>query len=122
MKMCLPPVFVLVNRDKQIPVWPNPLKTTTKSLPIFCPMEHQATILQKFWVHFHQHPEIPLNDANGTHLKANEIHHGAAKDMYCTTIVKNITWHKFGHTHGIGGIHRINGHCGQDLHIQRFPK
>jgi hypothetical protein len=45
-------------------------------------MEHQATILQKFRIHFHQHPELPLNDADGTHLSANEIHHGAAKDMY----------------------------------------
>jgi hypothetical protein len=82
MRTCLPPVFVLVNGNKWIPVWPNPPKATAKSLPIFCPMEHRATILQKFRIHFHQHPKLPLNDANGTHLDANEIRQGAAKDMY----------------------------------------
>lgn len=82
MRTCLPPVFILVNGDKRIPVWPNPPKTAAKSLPMFCQIEHRATILQKFRIHFHQHPEIPLNDADGTHLDANEIHHGAAKDTY----------------------------------------
>ncbi|KAJ7884236.1 hypothetical protein B0H13DRAFT_1565741, partial [Mycena leptocephala] len=32
--------------------------------------------------HGHQHPEIPFNDSNKTHLTADEIHHGAVLDMY----------------------------------------
>ncbi|KAJ7079335.1 hypothetical protein C8R44DRAFT_654132, partial [Mycena epipterygia] len=32
--------------------------------------------------HGHWHPEIPFNDREKTHLSAEEIHHGAALDMY----------------------------------------
>ncbi|KAJ7434187.1 hypothetical protein B0H11DRAFT_1757961, partial [Mycena galericulata] len=35
-----------------------------------------------FRTHFHQHPEIPMGDEEGTFLSAAEIHHGATQDMY----------------------------------------
>ncbi|KAJ7773722.1 hypothetical protein DFH07DRAFT_723169, partial [Mycena maculata] len=35
-----------------------------------------------FRIHFHQHPEIPMEDENGTFLSAEEIHYGAVQDMY----------------------------------------
>lgn len=53
-----------------------------KSLPVFCPKEFRQIILQKFRTHFHQHPEIPIGDEAGTLLSAEEIHYGAAQDMY----------------------------------------
>ncbi|KAJ6557685.1 hypothetical protein B0H19DRAFT_946891, partial [Mycena capillaripes] len=51
-------------------------------LPQFCPLEHRATILEKYRIHGHQHPEIPFNDPEKTYLTADEIHHGAVLDMY----------------------------------------
>lgn len=79
---CLPPVFVLVHGDSRIPVWPNPPKMVKDKLPDFCPKEHRPSIVEKFRIHFHQHPEIPFNDDNKTHFSAQEIHQGATKDMY----------------------------------------
>ncbi|PBK89865.1 hypothetical protein ARMGADRAFT_935150, partial [Armillaria gallica] len=32
--------------------------------------------------HLHQHPNIPLNDAEETRLTPNEIYHGTVKEMY----------------------------------------
>jgi hypothetical protein len=79
---CLPPVFILKNGDSRVPIWPNPPSTSKASLPTFCPKEYRQTILQKFRVHFHQHPVIPMGDEEGTLLSAEEIHHGAVRDMY----------------------------------------
>jgi hypothetical protein len=78
----LPPVFILVEDGKHIPIWPNPPKVARSDLPAFCPKEFQAKITAKFRVHFNQHPEIPLNDERGTRLTAEEIYEGAARDMY----------------------------------------
>lgn len=50
--------------------------------PIFCPKEHRPSIVEKFRTHLHQHPAIPFNDDDGTHLTPAEIHYGAVKDMY----------------------------------------
>ncbi|KAJ7509255.1 hypothetical protein B0H11DRAFT_2216952 [Mycena galericulata] len=79
---CLPPVFILKTGDSRIPIWPNPPAVTKSALPIFCPKEHRKIILEKFRTHFHQHPEIPMGDEEGTFLSAAEIHHGATQDMY----------------------------------------
>ncbi|KAJ7743489.1 hypothetical protein DFH07DRAFT_749939, partial [Mycena maculata] len=35
-----------------------------------------------FCTHFHQHPEIPMADEEGTFLSAEEIHYGPTQDMY----------------------------------------
>ncbi|TFK47320.1 hypothetical protein OE88DRAFT_1600820, partial [Heliocybe sulcata] len=35
-----------------------------------------------FRIHYHQHPAIPFDDVEGTHLTADEIHEGAVSDMY----------------------------------------
>ena len=61
---CHPPIFIPVTDGKCIPVWPAPLKVTKGDLPIFCPKEHQPTIIEKFHIHLHQHPQIPFNDKN----------------------------------------------------------
>ncbi|KZP16530.1 hypothetical protein FIBSPDRAFT_912280 [Athelia psychrophila] len=37
--------------------------------------------MQKYVIHFHQHPGIPF-DEKGTHLTASEIHEGAGNNMY----------------------------------------
>ena len=79
---CRPPVFILVTDGKRIPVWPAPPKVMKGDLPIFCPKEHRATIVEKFRIHLHQHPQIPFNDENKTCLTSQEIYRGAAKDMY----------------------------------------
>jgi hypothetical protein len=50
--------------------------------PIFCPVEHRRIVVEKFKVHFHQHPSTPLNDSEGTYLTTEEIHEGAVNDMY----------------------------------------
>ncbi|KAJ6611088.1 hypothetical protein B0H10DRAFT_1810288, partial [Mycena sp. CBHHK59/15] len=55
---------------------------TKVPLPIFCPKEFRSIILQKFRTHFHQHPEIPMADKDGTLLTAEEIHDRATRDMY----------------------------------------
>ena len=65
-----------------MPVWPAPPKITKSKLPIFCPLEHCLKIIEKFHVHLHQHPQIPLNDEDNSCLTAGEIHRGAVKDMY----------------------------------------
>ncbi|KAF8225146.1 hypothetical protein L208DRAFT_1112048, partial [Tricholoma matsutake] len=39
-------------------------------------------IVEKFCIHLHQHPQIPLNDEDHSCLTAREIHCGAVKDMY----------------------------------------
>jgi hypothetical protein len=68
--------------DKRIPIWPAPPKVIKSSLPIFCPLEHHTIIVKKFHIHLHQHPQIPLNDAQNLLLTAQEIHYSAVKDMY----------------------------------------
>ena len=73
---------MLTTGDKHIPIWPAPPKVTKSSLPIFCPLEHRAIIVEKFRIHLHQHPQIPLNDTQNSLLTAQEIHYGAVKDMY----------------------------------------
>ncbi|KAF8224828.1 hypothetical protein L208DRAFT_1509329, partial [Tricholoma matsutake] len=79
---CCPPVFILITDGKCILIWPAPPKVTKRDLPIFCPKEHRATIIEKFRIHLHQHPQIPFNDENKTCLTSQEIYRGAAKDMY----------------------------------------
>ena len=79
---CLPPIFILKEGEKRIPVWPNPPKVTAKELPVFCPKEHRPAIIERFRVHLHQHPDIPFNDEHGTCLTAEEIYEGAVWDMY----------------------------------------
>ncbi|KIM44630.1 hypothetical protein M413DRAFT_66881, partial [Hebeloma cylindrosporum] len=44
-----------------------------------------------FRIHFHQHPAIPLDDDEGTYLKAEEIHEGAVKDMYQYCFENNLS-------------------------------
>ncbi|KAF8229163.1 hypothetical protein L208DRAFT_1106991, partial [Tricholoma matsutake] len=48
----------------------------------FCPVEHCTAIVEKFCIHLHQHPQIPLNDKHNSCLTAQEIHCRAVKDMY----------------------------------------
>ncbi|KAG8938810.1 hypothetical protein FRC04_007517 [Tulasnella sp. 424] len=79
---CRPPVFVLIKGDRRIPVWPNPPSVPKKDLPTFCPKEYRTPIVEKFRRHFCHHPLIPLNDADGTCLSAEEIHEAAVYDMY----------------------------------------
>ncbi|KAG8900052.1 hypothetical protein FRC00_000052 [Tulasnella sp. 408] len=79
---CRPPVFVLVNGGRRIPVWPNPASAPKKDLSTFCPKEYRTPIVEKFRRHFCLHPLIPLNDADGTCLTAEEIHEAAVYDMY----------------------------------------
>lgn len=79
---CLPPLFVLTQGEQRIPIWPNPPKMKKKELPPFCPPEFRETIVQKYRIHGHQHPEIPFNDPDQPHLTADEIHRGAVRDMY----------------------------------------
>jgi hypothetical protein len=75
-------MIVLIAGGKRTPVWPAPPKVTKADLPIFCQKEHRPTIVEKFRVHLHQHPQIPLNDEQFTCLTSQEIYHGAVKDMY----------------------------------------
>ena len=49
---------------------------------IFCPMDHCMTIVEKFHIHLHQHPQIPLNDEQFMPLTSQEIYHGTIKDIY----------------------------------------
>ena len=60
-------------------------------LPPFCQKEYRATIIEKFRIHLHQHPEIPFNDEKKTHLTAHEIHLGAAKDIYDYCFVNKLS-------------------------------
>jgi hypothetical protein len=77
-----------------VPVWPAPPKITKAKLPIFCPLEHHPKIVEKFRVHLHQHPQIPLNGEDHSCLTASKIHHGAVKDMYdfCYQNYLSQTW------------------------------
>ncbi|KAG6907485.1 hypothetical protein DXG01_008775 [Tephrocybe rancida] len=79
---CLPPILVLVADGQKIPVWPAPPIAKRANLPEFCPKDHREPIIEKFRIHFHQHPEIPMNDAQFSRLTAEQIHHGAVLDMY----------------------------------------
>ncbi|KIO17044.1 hypothetical protein M407DRAFT_85350, partial [Tulasnella calospora MUT 4182] len=47
-----------------------------------CPKEHRTPVVEKFRRHFCHHLLIPLNDADGTCLTAQEIHEAAVYDMY----------------------------------------
>ncbi|KAG6907426.1 hypothetical protein DXG01_008891 [Tephrocybe rancida] len=88
---CRPPVLLLVSHDGVCtPAWPKPPKVKKSDLPIFCPKEHREPIVEKFWIHLHQHPEIPFNDENFTHLTAAEIHNGAVKEMYTYCFENNL--------------------------------
>lgn len=62
--------------------WKAPPRLSENERLIFCGKEHQAVIIAKFRIHFHQHPAIPFDDDKGTHFMAEEIHHGAVHDMY----------------------------------------
>ncbi|KAF8991912.1 hypothetical protein BDZ89DRAFT_973611 [Hymenopellis radicata] len=73
-KTCLPPLMILKSGDMRTPIYPAPPTTRNQDLPVFCPKEHRKAIIEKFRVHLHQHPSIPLNDAAGTLLTADEIH------------------------------------------------
>ena len=77
-----------------MPVWPAPPKITKSKLPIFCPLEHHLKIVEKFCIHLHQHPQIPLNDEDHSCLTAREIHCSAVKDMYdfCSQNDLSQTW------------------------------
>ena len=78
----LPPLVIVKVGNCRLPIWPEPPSRSKADLPRFCPMEHRGTIVEKFRLHLHQHPEIPFNDVEGTHLTADEIHEGAVSDMY----------------------------------------
>jgi hypothetical protein len=80
-KTCCPPVFILKAGDVRIPVWPAPPSLRESDHPIFCPVEHRRIVIEKFKVHFHQHPSIPLNDSEGTYLTMEEIHNGAVNEI-----------------------------------------
>ncbi|KAG9044495.1 hypothetical protein FS837_008065 [Tulasnella sp. UAMH 9824] len=79
---CRPPICILINGGKRIPIWPNPPCVKKKDLPRFCPKEFRAPIVEKFRRHFCLHPQIPLNDQDGTCLTAEEIYETAVYDMY----------------------------------------
>lgn len=79
---CRPPLCILINKEKRIPIWPNPPQAKKKDLPRFCPKEFRAPIVEKFRRHFCLHPQIPLNDKDGTRLTAEEIYETAVYDMY----------------------------------------
>ncbi|KIY68663.1 hypothetical protein CYLTODRAFT_252877 [Cylindrobasidium torrendii FP15055 ss-10] len=83
-KHCCAPLFVLRDGEERTPVWPAPpsLKDVRGDLCEFCPQEHRGPILEKWRLHLHQHPRIPLNDKTGTHLSADEIHERAVRDIY----------------------------------------
>ena len=75
-------MFIFIAGGKCTPVWPAPPKVTKADLLIFCPMDHHMTIVEKFHIHLHQHPQIPLNDKQFTCLMSQEIYHSAVKDIY----------------------------------------
>jgi hypothetical protein len=79
---CQPPVFILKVGDQRIPIWPAAGKFDKTARPVFCPKERRSILVEKFRVHFHQHPSIPLNDEKGTFLIAREIYTGAVHDVY----------------------------------------
>lgn len=79
---CRPPVIILTQGEKKLPIYPNPPKVTGKDLPVFCPKNFRGAIIERFRMHLHQHPEIPINDATRTLLTAQKIYTGAVKDMY----------------------------------------
>lgn len=81
-KTCLPPVMVLKTGDTRTPIYPAPPTPQNQDLPAFCPKEHRKSIIEKFCIHLHLHPSIPINDAAGTLLTADEIHYRAVKEMY----------------------------------------
>ena len=91
---CGPPVFILKAGDQRIPIWPVASKIDKTARPVFCPKEHRSILVEKFRVHFHQHPSIPLNDEKGTLLTAREIYAGAVHDIYqyCFTHDLSQTW------------------------------
>ena len=80
---CQLPVLVLITAgDTHIPVWPAPPKINKADLPIFCPPEHRPTIVDKFRIHLHLHPQIPANDESKTRWTSEKIYHWAIKEMY----------------------------------------
>ena len=66
----LAPLVVITAGERRLPIWPEPPRKSAVNLPQFCPLEHRSTIINKFRIHLHQHPEIPFNDTEGTHLMA----------------------------------------------------
>jgi hypothetical protein len=67
--------------NQQLTIWPAFPSICRANLPSFCLAAYCAAMKNKFVIHFHQHPEIPV-DAKGTHLTAIKIHEGAASNMY----------------------------------------
>jgi hypothetical protein len=81
MQPTCPPLIIIKAGNRQIPIWLVPPSTCGTNLPVFCSAACCAAVKNKFVLHVHQHPQIPI-DAEGTHLTANEIHEGAVFDMY----------------------------------------
>lgn len=77
----LAPLIIIKAGNQRLPIWPAPPSIHGADLLSFCPAIYRATIKHKFVIHFHQHPEIPI-DTEGTHLTATEIHAGTVLDMY----------------------------------------
>jgi len=106
---CLPPMIVLIAGGKCTPVWPAPPKVTKADLPIFCQKEHCATIVKKFCVHLHQHPQIPTT--NSLHI----WHHRKftmVLSKICMISATKMILCKSRHICEIGGTQLINGSCG----------
>jgi hypothetical protein len=82
---------MMVMDGKRVPVWPAPPDVMKSKLPVFCPTDHCAMIVEKFRIHLHQHPQIPLNDEHHSRLTSKEIHHRAVKDMYDFCFQNNLS-------------------------------
>jgi hypothetical protein len=87
--MCRPPVFILKAGDQKIPIWPAPPRVLESERPEFCPKDYRMTIIEKFRIHFHQHPSIP--NVEGSLLTADEIYKGAVNDMYRYCFSNNLS-------------------------------
>lgn len=87
---CLPPVFILKHGDQRLPIWPNPPPLHASTLPPFCLPEYRSAIVDKFRNHINLHPDIPINDIEGTRLTATEIYEGALEPLVYTQTVATL--------------------------------
>ena len=77
----LAPLVIIKAGNCQLPIWLALPPICGANLSSFCLAAYCVAIKNKFVIHFHQHPEIPV-DAEGTHLTAIKIYWGAVFGMY----------------------------------------
>ncbi|KAJ7926657.1 hypothetical protein B0H13DRAFT_1862109 [Mycena leptocephala] len=99
---CLPPLFVLTQGDRRVPIYPNPPKMK-KELPQSRPPEYRSTIVQKYRTHGHQHPIFPSTiPMTGTAVQRRSTVVPCAR---CTPIASRTSLHSIPTTKVPLGLH-----------------